>query len=200
MRQTRRFLIIFMAWMFINAGSVYAQVENGAVITSPTSGEAVQGLVPILGSTDLPGFVTSEVAFGYAGETTSTWFLISTIDHPVLSGLLATWDTTSITDGNYVVRLRVHLNDGSMRELTVPNLRVRNYTLVETPTPEPTAVKPTLLPTLTLTPTQFPTPTLLPTNQAVLTPTDVTMSIGIGGLGAIVLFSILGIYLWLRRK
>ncbi len=200
MAQSYRFLFIFAVWILLNNRLVSPQTEPEPEITSPRPGEALQGLVPITGSDNLPGFVSSEIAFAYSSETTSSWFLVATIDHPVIAGMLATWDTASITDGNYILRLRVQLNDGSFRDVTVQNLRVRNYTPVETPTPGPTAIKPTLVPTLTLTATPFPTPTPLPTNQAILTTTDLSMSIGVGGLGAVVLFAVLGIYLWLRRK
>jgi len=148
----------------------------------------------------MAGFLFSEVAFAYAGDTTGTWFLIAALNNQVTEGTLATWDTTTITDGNYILRLRVYLDDGSFHDVTVRNLRVRNYTPVETPTPAPTSIRPTLVPTITLTPTPFPTPTLLPTNPAILTPANVSMSVGYGGLAAIILLIVLGSYLWLRRK
>jgi carbohydrate-binding DOMON domain-containing protein len=77
---------------------------------------------------------------------------------------------------------------------------VRNYTPVETPTPAPTAILPTLTPTDTLTPTPFPTPTPLPVNPAVLTQADISTSLVYGGLGAVILIIILGIYFGLRRN
>jgi hypothetical protein len=40
----------------------------------------------------------------------------------------------------------------------------------------------------------------LPANPAVLTQTDISTSLAYGGLGAVILIFILGIYLWLRRK
>ena len=115
----------------------------------------LQGVVTIRGSSNETGFLSAEVDFTYAGDTTGTWFLIATDSQPVDSSTLATWDTTTITDGDYNLRLRVILSDGTHLDVIIPNLRVRNYTPIETPTPAPTAVQPTLTPTITLTPTPF---------------------------------------------
>jgi hypothetical protein len=190
-------LIPFLA-AFIAVRPVVAQGQPA--ILSPQQGQVIQGVVTILGSSNETGFVSSEIDFGYAGDTTGTWFLIATGSQPVDSNTLATWDTTTITDGNYNLRLRVTLGDGTYLDAIVPNLRVRNYTPVETPTLAPTEVQPTITPTETLTPTPFPTPTLLPANPAVLTPADISTSLVYGGLGAVILIIILGIYLWLRRN
>jgi len=169
-------------------------------ILSPQQGEVLQGVVTIRGSGSTAGFLSFEVDFAYTGDSTGTWFLIADGSQPVDSDTLATWDTTSITDGNYNLRLRVYLTDGAHLDAIIPNLRVRNYTPIETPTPAPTAIQPTLTPTDTLIPTPFPTPTTLPPNPAVLTTKEISTSLAYGGLGAVVFIVVFGIYLWLRRK
>jgi hypothetical protein len=189
-------LIPFLAAVAVR--SVAAQGQP--IILSPRQGEVLQGTVTITGSSAETGFLSSEVDFAYAGDTTGTWFLVAAASQPVDSNTLATWDTTTITDGNYNLRLRVYLKDGTHLDAIIPDLRVRNYTPVETPTPAPTAVLPTLTPTDTLTPTPFPTPTPLPVNPAVLTRADISTSLVYGGLGAVILIIILGIYFWLRRN
>ena len=173
---------------------------GGPTITTPLPGDALQGMVTVVGSSAIPGFVSAELAFSYINDPTGTWFLITTLSQPVVNQGLTTWDTSSITDGNYNLRLRVFLTDGNLLDILVSNLRVRNYTPVETPTPAPTVPQATLLPTITLTPTPFPTPTDLPRNLAVLSRTDVSSSIIFGGMAACMLFIIVGIYLWLRRN
>jgi hypothetical protein len=189
-------LIVFLASIAVN--SVAAQ--TGPLVISPREGDVLQGVVIIKGTTDLKGFVSAEVDFAYTGDPTVTWFLIATGNQRVNLDSLATWDTTTITDGNYVLRVRVYLKDGRILDALVPNLRVRNYTPVETTTPAPTASQPTatMTPTLTLTP--FPPPTPLPHNSAVLTPVDVSKSIAYGGLGAVFFLIVLGIYLVMRRR
>jgi hypothetical protein len=189
-------LIIYLASIAVS--SVAAQ--TGPLVISPRQGDALQGVVIIKGTTDLKGFVSAEVDFAYTGDPTVTWFLVATSNQRVNLDTLATWDTTSITDGNYVLRVRVYLKDGSILDAAVSNLRVRNYTPVETPTPAPTALQPTVTMTPTLTSTPFPSPTPLPNNAAVLTPVDVSKSIAYGGLGAVLFLIVLGIYLGMRRR
>jgi hypothetical protein len=189
-------LIPFLAAFAVK--SVAAQGQP--IIDSPKQGDVLQGVVTIRGSSNQTGFLSSEIDFAYSGDPTGTWFLLAISGQSVASDTLATWDTTTITDGNYDLRLRVFLSDGSHLDAIIPNLRVRNYTPVETPTPAPTAVLPTLTPTITLTPTLFPSPTPLPANPAVLTSTDISTSLAYGGLGAVIFIVIVGTYLWLRRK
>jgi hypothetical protein len=196
-----------------------AQIGNPA-INFPRPGDVLQGVVAITGSDDITGFTAAEVSFTYADDPTGTWFFIALANLPVTNDTVAAWDTTTITDGNYVLRLRVSLQDGSTRETTVSGLRVRNYTPIETPTPTaivatatvPTATIPTVIvptpvapsatftPTITMTPSPFPTPTRMPDNPAILAPINVYTSILYGGLAVILSFSLFGLYLWLRRK
>jgi len=170
------------------------------VIVAPRPGDVLQGVVTIAGSSDVTGFGSAEISFTYTDDPTGTWFLISKNSQPIFNERLASWDTTVITDGDYVLRLRVYLIDGSFHEVLVSGLRVRNYTPVETPTPMAIAPKATPLATFTPTATPLPTPTALPRNPAVLAPTDISASIIYGGLAAILIFVVISIYLWLRRK
>ena len=193
-------LLLVLPWLGLSTSPVRAQADSGISIENPSAGEALQGIVTITGTNNAQGFGYSEVEFAYSNDSTGTWFLIATNTSPTTGGVLGTWDTTTITDGNYRLRLRVHLEDGSLRDAAIPNLRVRNYTAVETPTPAPTARQPTRVPTITLTPTLFPTPTMLPTNAAILTRSEITWSAGLGGAVAILILAIISLYLWLRRK
>jgi len=140
-------------------------------ILSPKSGEAVQGLVRVVGDTEVPNFKRAVLFFGYAQDPTHTWFPLGRRTTPAREGLLARWDTTSITDGNYVLRLVVTTTDGKKYEVRVP-VRVRNYTPIETPTPAPISHggSTPLPPTPTATPQPlYPTPTPLPANTDILT-------------------------------
>jgi hypothetical protein len=191
------FLCIFAA---VAVRPAAAQTSLEPVITTLQAGDVLQGISTINVSNNLSGFTSSEVAFAYTGDPTGTWFLIAQNNQPIDDGTLATWDTTTISDGNYILRLRVFLSDGSFHDATVPNLRVRNYTPIETPTPAPTPLQATVIPTDTPTITPYPTPTTLPKNPAILTPTDVSISIGYGGVAAVIILVLVGFYLWLRRK
>jgi hypothetical protein len=196
--RTLAYFILF--WMiFVPIIRVNAQVGD-QVILNPRSGEALQGLINISGSTGGADFVTADLSFTYANDTTGTWFLISTVNQPVMNSLLALWDTTQISDGNYVLRFRVYLVDGTFRDFFVAGLRVRNYTSVETPTPTVPIPEATSLPTTPPTSTPIATPTLLLHNKAVLSPNDVNSSFLLGGLVTILILFIMSIYLWARQK
>src|SRR5215216_9295 len=115
-----------------------AQESPPVAITSPAPGEILRGQVTITGKVDVPSFVTAQVDFAYASDpTTGTWFNIQTFSQPPADSTLATWDTTSITDGDYVLRLRVNFEDGTCQDATVP-LKIGNE-MLPTPTAEPSS-------------------------------------------------------------
>jgi hypothetical protein len=117
-------------------------------------------------------------------------------------------DTTTLTDGDYSLRLRALLLDGSVQETIVTDLRVRNYTAVPTPTPTATAtafaqiMPPTaqlLVPEIaTVTPSN-PTPTPFPPNPAGLEVTSIPWAVGKGAMLALLLILGVGLILRLRR-
>ncbi|MEZ0396405.1 MAG: hypothetical protein ABWK53_08275 [Anaerolineales bacterium] len=212
-RRLRSFgLVLLLALFAVGAPASSAQAQTQTpVVTVPQAGQVLQGMVTILGSSAVENFLAFEVAFAYAGDSTGTWFLIAASSQPVSDGVLAVWDTTAITDGEYDLRLRVFLNDGSALDVIVAGLRVRNYTPLDTPTPTATPpptetpvlltpVLPTATPFPTATPSPFPTPTLLPTNPAVLPTVEVYRSAAYGALLVLSVFSLLGVYSLLRRK
>ena len=127
------------------------------MIQSPGGGEALQGVVSVSGTSIVPGFRSAEVAFAYQEDPTHTWFSIQQSAQPVENGVLASWDTTTIADGTYQLRLQVVLEDGQVLENLVAGLRVRNYSRVETSTPASPAARQA---------TVTPTPTPLPDFQA----------------------------------
>ena len=173
---------------------------GGPAILAPRPGEVLQGVVTVSGTSAVNDFASAEIAFTYTDDTTGTWFPIAMNSQPVFNDTLATWDTTVITDGDYVLRLRITLTDGSSRDFFASDLRVRNYTPVETPTAMVMTPESTALPTFVPTATPLPRPTALPRNPAALAPADVSASILFGGLAAILVLILIGIYLRLRRK
>jgi hypothetical protein len=121
---------------------------------------------------------------------------------------LYTWDTTSITDGEYMLRLRVFLGDGTFQDVTVP-LKIQNAVIPVTATVPPTATPEdefVLIPTPFLlaaspTPTDVPrsTPTPLPGNPVSLGSNTVLASLGRGALVILGLFALAGLILRFRR-
>jgi hypothetical protein len=133
-------------------------------IISPKDGQALQGSVPVVVDTTLLNFQTVELTFAYSDDPTDTWFWIYQGIQPVTGTMLVLWDTSTLTDGNYKLRMQVTFTDGSQQSVTIQDLRVRNYTPVETGTPLP----PTPLPTRTpaSTPTSLPAGSIQPSAAA----------------------------------
>ena len=194
-----------------------AQAENSIHILTPASGDTLRGLVNIIGTSAVDGFFASELAFAYASDPTSGWFLIYATDQPVSNSLLAAWDTALITDGDYDLRLRVTLQDGTFLETLVTGLRIRNLAATETATPEPmltptpvspppvqTDSPPTPMPATPVvsapTSTPRPTPTPFPPNPALVAPSEIYSFLGRGILLALLTFIAIAIFLRLRRS
>ena len=196
-----RFLLLFGLIL------VAAQESPPIAITSPAPDEILRGLVTITGKVDVPSFVSVQLDFAYASNPTNTWFTIQTFSQPLVDSTLATWDTTSITDGDYVLRLRVNFEDGTSQEVTVPikigNDALPTPTFEPSSTPEPESV---LIPTPFLlaaspTPTEVPrpTPTALPANPVSLGQNQIYASLGRGALVILGLFAVAGLIIRVRR-
>lgn len=185
-----------------------AQDTPPVAITSPALGDALRGEVTVTGTTDVLGFTGSQLDFSYASNPTDTWFTLQASAQPVVDSPLAIWDTTLISDGDYVLRLRVFVEDGTFQEVKVP-VKVQNDTPIVMPTPVITSTPDKLdvgLPTPFLvaasptpTPTPRPTPTPLPANAVSMNQTAVYTSLGRGALVIIGLFAFVGIILRFRR-
>ena len=196
---------VFLFLLTFSAVMLQAQTPAPEIqVTSPLPGSALQGSVAITGSTDLPGFQSFEVSFSYPNGGPANWFLIQQSHSSVKGGILSVWDTSKIADGNYTLRVQVLLTDGSKVEKIVPDLRVRNYSAIETDTPTPAQVV-FVTPVVTLTPTVVTgtpqlTPTELPGNPAGMRPIELVFNMALGISFTVVLFGILGLYRWLRGK
>jgi hypothetical protein len=186
---------------------VAAQDSPPVAITSPAPDEVLRGQVTITGKLDVPSLVSAQLDFAYPSNPTNTWFRIQTFSQPLPDSALATWDTTTITDGDYVLRLRVNFEDGTSQEVTVP-IKIGNDVL-PTPTLEPTATSEpdtVLIPTPFLlaaspTPTEVPrpTPTALPPNPVSLGLNQIYASLGRGALVILGLFALAGLIVRVRR-
>ena len=78
------------------------------VLASPTFGQVVRGLVPIIGSSADARLVQRRVAVRPAGATSwdappATTLMASSV--PVVNGTLATWDTSHSPDGAYDIQV-----------------------------------------------------------------------------------------------
>ncbi|MBN2117005.1 MAG: hypothetical protein JW730_10555 [Anaerolineales bacterium] len=187
---------------------IAAQTAPPIAITSPAAEEVLRGPAAVTGTLDVPDFASARLDFAYASNPTDTWFTIQAFSGPVVDSTLAVWDTTSITDGDYMLRLRVDFEDGTFQEVTVP-VKVGNDA-VSTPTSLPPAPTPegvgVLVPTPFLlaaspTPTEVPppTPTALPANPVSLRRNEIYASLGRGALVILGLFVLAGLIIRIRR-
>jgi hypothetical protein len=179
-------------------------------VFAPENGAILSGVVEISGAV----LSAWSLSFSYADDPTSTWFSLAQSGEPVSAGILATWDTTTLTDGFYVLRLHVSSADAA-QDFKV-NVCIQNDAPIETATPSPTlTVTPTLTPavlstapnasdaTLTVALTPSPSPTLsgpLPPNPATLNQQDILMQLGKGALAVAVFFAFGGLVLKVRRR
>ena len=184
-------------------------------IISPQPGDVLRGQVEIVGSMDIPNFSSAELAFSYASNPADNWFTIQTFPQPVQNSTLAIWDTTVLTDGDYILYLRVFLQDGSSQDVIIPDLKIGNDsplpTLSPTATETATATEPsgfitinplpaaTLKPAVPALPT-FPPPTPLPANPAAVTSSSIQANFARGGLITLVLFAFFTLILRLRKN
>ncbi len=197
---------LVLAALFLTA-PVAAQQATAPAITAPAPGQVVQGPVAIAGTTGVPNFASAELDFGYASDATNTWFLIQSTSQAVSNAMLASWDTSTISDGDYVLRLRVYLQDGTSQDVAV-TVKVRNYTSLPTasPTVAPTALVLDVATPLLAAPSETPTPvppapsTPLPPNPAAVTTNEVYSGLWRGGLVVGALFILMGLLLYLRQR
>lgn len=182
----------------------------GVTLTSPQSGDVLRGQVEIFGQMDVPNFSSAELSFSFsASDSADAWFTIQTFPQPKTDSLLAVWDTTSVTDGDYTLHLRVYFQDGTSQDAAITDLKIRNDVVLPTETPmeafqvstpliaQPQAVTPLPLPTQTLA---FVQPTPLPQNPASLDKDSVYSTFGRGALIALVAFVLISILLRLRKN
>lgn len=200
-----------IGWLFPAAlligSSAAAQGATSPTITFPTANQVLQGQVAITGTTDLPNFASAELYFDYPGDATNTRFLIQMMTEPISNNLLVTWDTTTVSDGDYNLFLHVNLTDGTSQDTTVP-VRVRNYTALPNPTPTvlptlPAYQVPTpilLAPTMTPTLAPLPTPTMLPPNPIAMNKDKIYNEFWRGSLIVLILFLAFGLMIRLRRS
>lgn len=175
-------ILLFSVIVLISsiAGTEYKQAPGFADITRPQDGEVLHGVVTIEGSAAHPAFVAYELSFAYDPNPTDTWFpIIDDFQTPVTDGRLGLWDTTSITDGDYQLRLLVILENDSHLEAYARGLRLRNMSPVET---QPALEDPSITTSAPTTPTETSAPTIVPVIVSQRSGTQkVLQSLKIGG-------------------
>jgi hypothetical protein len=99
-------------------------VPDEIMITAPEPGTDVSGTVEITGTASVPnfGFFKYEVA----PRGSQNWATISAEREPMVNGVLGQWNTTSLANGDYFLRLVITDNVGVSLEPCVIAVRVAN--------------------------------------------------------------------------
>jgi len=153
-------IIWVMAATALVALAAEPDLQAGSGITSPVENAVVRGTVPIVGVAIANDFWKFEVYFGPDPNPGEQWTFIGAVhEKPVSDGLLEAWQTDSIPDGRYMVRLRVVNRTGNYQDFVVRGIQVANAAPTATPLPTLTPV-----PTPTITPAATPT-FMIPTSD-----------------------------------
>ena len=94
------------------------------MISAPSPGDEVKGTISISGTADVPnfGFYKYEVA----PMGSQNWATIAANRNPVKNDELGKWNTASVTNGDYFLRLVITDNVGESLEPCVIAVRVLN--------------------------------------------------------------------------
>jgi hypothetical protein len=141
-RKLTLFGFIFTVLVTLSALDVLAaplrQQAQLIAISYPTSNEVVRGVISITGSATHPTFQRFQITYAsepvYGNDAWRTIGIERT--DQVVNGELAIWDTTTLPEGSYSLRLRVYRQDGNYDEIEVRQIVVANSQVTETPTPE----------------------------------------------------------------
>jgi hypothetical protein len=190
------FLLLLTCIALVLAGSTLAVLAAPAaqdprpIIAQPAQNAPVRGEVQIVGSATHPQFQRYELYFAPWPPSDQSWVFIGDAHfNPVQLGLLGTWDSRSVTDGTYGLRVRVVKQDGNYIDSEPRTVEVANFRQVASPTPEiaeataeplPTPVEelavptvPVVVPTIEGPPTAQPsTPTPEPEVTPILAATS----------------------------
>lgn len=99
-------------------------IPDQIMITSPKPGDIVNGIVDITGTANVPNFAFYKYEIAPMG--TQNWAPISADRSPVTNASLGEWSTTSLTNGDYFLRLVITDNLGKELEPCVLAVRVLN--------------------------------------------------------------------------
>jgi hypothetical protein len=99
-------------------------VPDQIMITSPEPGDVISGTVNITGTATVPNFGFYKYEVALLGS--QNWATISAAREPKVNTALGPWNTTSLTNGEYFLRLVVTDNVGMALEPCVIAVRVAN--------------------------------------------------------------------------
>jgi PKD repeat protein len=119
------------------------QVPVSIVILSPIPGNVVAGNIQVLGSAMHPQFLQYQLEYGPDPNPGNLWYAATgPIQQPVMNNLLGIWNTGTVQDGTYQLRLRVFLRDATSLSTVVNNIRIQNRVPTQVPSATPNIARP----------------------------------------------------------
>lgn len=99
-------------------------VKDKIIITSPKPGEEVKAVVDLIGTANTPNFGFYKYELAPVG--TENWTTVAAEREPKIDALLGKWNTLSLSNGDYFLRLVITDNVGNSLEPCVIAVRVLN--------------------------------------------------------------------------
>ena len=99
-------------------------IADRIMITSPKPSETVKGVVDLIGTADVPNFGFYKYEIAPIG--TQSWATVAAEREPKKDELLGKWNTLSLSNGDYFLRLVITDNVGKALEPCVIAVRVMN--------------------------------------------------------------------------
>lgn len=174
-------------------------------IQSPVDGEYLQGSVQIIGTVTGTGLQSAEISFRYQDSQSQSWFVISQISSTVVDDMIATWDTSTIADGMYQIKVLAVFENGRELEEIINNLNVRNYTpfdLIKTENPEAISTEnlQNQLATVEVTQTLRPSPTVMPPNEMIITQSQFITTAIQGAILGVLFLLVIALFIIIRNR
>lgn len=98
-------------------------IPDKVILTSPEPGQEVSGTVTLVGTVNVDNF--GFYKYEFAPQGTDTWTTVSAGRDTLINEDLGLWDTSSLTPGDYQLRLEVTDNQGQVYPACVISVRVR---------------------------------------------------------------------------
>jgi hypothetical protein len=96
--------------------------QSTAIITEPEEGAYIRGIINIIGTANDTNFKNYTVEWK---NTSVDWTEIQNSTGSVSGGILATWNTSTLEDGNYMIKLTV-TDNASNSNITIVNVTIDN--------------------------------------------------------------------------
>lgn len=132
------FVLMTVSYAYAAPAAAPASQEQQPVIAQPAQDATVRGVVQVVGTAVHSQFQRYELYYApYPVPSDQSWIFIGDVhtnQQPL--GLLGTWDSRSVPDGAYALRVRVVKVDGNYIDSSPLRVLVANTGIPETPTPE----------------------------------------------------------------